>query len=274
MSAAPGQISGGHPLVQVHVQKAWEALKGHLLCQRRPAGLRVQNGNQRDVHGKRKGDRVQIHGSILPLLSLILHVLLCLHRVLDHIPEPGIGSDIVLPPSGRQFLKELVQHPLRIFDKGLQLVLQMLQLPLPPDVSLVAGRPRRQHLVQQVLVPAQIGDQAGQPVALHHQLVVHRQLPQHLPQLQHGMERRGRAGHISGRQEYLELLLKPLQRLTDLRSSVPPALHHLHGKGPQGIVLPAHDAFARCEIHPKVIHRVLIHVIHGLPRPPSVPDRV
>ena len=34
MGAAPGQISGSHPLVQIHVQKAGEALKGHLLPQR------------------------------------------------------------------------------------------------------------------------------------------------------------------------------------------------------------------------------------------------
>ena len=115
-------------------------------------------------------------------------------------------------------------------------------------------------------MPAQIGDQAGQPVALHHQLVVDWQLPQHLPQLPHGMERRGRAGHISGCQEYLELLLKPLHRLTDLRDPIPTALHHLCGKGPQGVVLPTYDALGRREIHPKVIHRILIHVIHGLPR--------
>ena len=49
MGTAAGQISGSHSLVPIHVQKAGEALKGHLLRQRQTVGLGFLSRNQRKL---------------------------------------------------------------------------------------------------------------------------------------------------------------------------------------------------------------------------------
>lgn len=103
------------------------------------------------------------------------------------------------------------------------------------------------------------------------QFVIERQLPQHPPQLPHRLEGHPTAGWISGRQKYLELLLKPFQRPADVRGRLPSPVQHLRRKGAQRIVLSVYDAVLRRKVHPKIVYGIMIHIVHSLPRPSLYP---
>ena len=103
------------------------------------------------------------------------------------------------------------------------------------------------------------------------QFVIERQLPQHPPQLPHRLEGHTTAGWISGRQKYLELLLKPFQGPADVRGRFPSPVQHLRRKGAQRIVLSIHDAVLRRKVHAKIVYGIMIHIVHSLPRPSLYP---